>query len=409
MFLVLVFVHELGHFLAAKYHNIKVEEFSLGFPPRIFSHYKNETRYSLGVIPLGGFVKLQGHNFTEENPTDTQDFSAKTIAQRFWVLFWGPLANIFLTYFLFVVILYIGVPQPTYQNGEVIVSSHSSLPPDSLQPYDRIISLDEIPINNWREFYENYGNENTTIQVERDGQHKRIFLDEETKNTLLINPFIPPIIGEVVKNSAAERAQLHNGDRIVSFNSNAINEWHDIIDFLQQNTNKTLLATILRSNERLELLIEPEFDSSLQKWRIGIALPESRQSYSILDSFKKSAFQIYDLSTRVITFLGELLIGKASTSDLGGPVMIAKIAGDAAQKGLLQLLYLTAFISLQLAIINLLPIPVLDGGHIVLLIIEKIKGGRLSVQFRKKYMTIGTVFLMFLMVFLTLQDIIRFL
>ncbi len=409
IFQFLIFVHELGHFLAARRCGIEVEEFSLGIPPKILTKKIGKTLYCLSLLPIGGYVKIKGF-VTNENSQDSSNFVSKSIWQRFTVIFAGPLFNVALTYLLLIFVFWFGLAQPIVYSLPPIIGKVTN---DSVElaENDLILQVNNITITNWGELdaliAQTPKNQNIPVEVQRNNQvlQLQILVTDLTK----VSPRIAPVVGSVLKDSEAERIGIKIGDRILTINNQKINDWGDISLLLQQQGSKQGVLVLERSTrEKIKLSFLPKWQQNSKKWVLGISLPATKIHYSFLQSFQKSAEAIHQNITSTFIFLGKLLIGKSSSDALGGPVTIFAVINQSINNGFVNLLYITAMISLQLAIFNLLPIPALDGGHILLLIIEKIKGKSLSLQFRKKIQFIGFALLFTLLIFVTTKDIGRF-
>lgn len=408
VFQLLIFIHELGHFLAARRCGVDVEEFSLGMPPKIFSKKIGKTLYCLSLLPIGGYVKIKGF-IMDENPKEPNNFASKSIWDRFTILFAGPLFNVILTYLLLIFVFWLGVSRPIIYSlppvvGKIAVTS------TNFQEQDLILEIAQKEVNNWEELYtilvQHPKNKDILVVVERAGR----ILQFQAPTTIFskITPKIEPLIGVVLKNSAAEKSGVQVGDRVLAISGKKVNQWVDISELLQQQEGTTGLLLLERRGRKVELPFQANWQAANQKWVLGISLASSKTRYSFGESFWKSAEAIYKNITTTYLFIAKLLVGKSSSDAVGGPITIFATINQSINQGFVNLLYITAIISLQLAIFNLLPIPALDGGHILLLIAEKLKGKPLSLEFRKKFQFVGFALLMLLLVFITTKDIGRF-
>ena len=406
VFQLLIFIHELGHFLAAKKYGVAVEEFSLGMPPKILSKKIGDTLYCLSLLPIGGYVKIKGF-ILDENPKDATNLASKSVWQRFIIMFAGPLFNIILAYLLLIVVFWVGVARPLVYSLEPVVGKITTTQ-SSFQEQDLILQIENKRVQNWEELYTKLvqipKNNNITVVVDRKGK----IIEFETPVSIFFNirPKIEPIIGILFQGSEAEKIGLQVGDEIVSINGKIVQQWMDISDFLQQEKGQGVLV-IKRGGQKIEMSFQADWQAENSRWVLGVSLPSDTIRYSFRQSFSKSFEAIIKNITDTYSFLARLFIGKSSTDAVGGPITIFATINQSINQGFSNLLYITAIISLQLAIFNLLPIPALDGGHITLLIVEKIKGKPVSLKARKNFQKVGFFLLIILLVFITTKDISR--
>jgi regulator of sigma E protease len=363
----LVFVHELGHFVVARRNGVRAEEFGFGFPPRIFGMYKNErgkwkivwgskevkasdTVYSANWIPLGGFVKIRGEDGEEKS--NPESFAAKGSFARIRILAAGVLMNLFLAMAIFSLSFYLGVPQL----AEEVVGGNVT---------------------------------NEKIQIV-----------------------------DVGKNTPAEEMGLRMGDEILGVINNEsqlvkFSSVEDVQKYIGENKGNQLVLDIRRGKEDLKLTGVPRQESPEGEGPLGIGLAKTVEvRYPWYQAIAKGVEYTFSLILTFITFLGgliwRLIAGQPAGIDVSGPVGIAVLTGQVAQLGFGYLLRFTAMLSVNLAIINVLPIPALDGGRILFILIEKIKGSPLSQKFEQRAHNIGFALLISLMVFVTFRDVMRF-
>jgi regulator of sigma E protease len=363
----LVFVHELGHFVVARRNGVRAEEFGFGFPPRIFGVYKNEqgkwkivwgskeikssdTIYSANWIPLGGFVKIIGEDGEEKN--NPNSFAAKGAFARVRILAAGVLMNLFLAMAIFSLSFYLGVPQ----------------------------------------------------------------LAEEVEDGNVTNEKIQ--IVEVGKNTPAEEMDLRMGDEILGVVDSEgrlakFSSVEDVQKYIGENKGKELDLSIKRGEEELKITGVPRAESPEGEGPLGIGLAKTVEvRYPWYQAIAKGVEYTFSLVLTFITFLvgliWRLIAGQPAGLDVSGPVGIAVLTGQVAQLGFGYLLRFTAMLSVNLAIINALPIPALDGGRILFILIEKIKGSPLSQKFEQRAHNIGFALLISLMVFVTFRDVMKF-
>lgn len=329
VFGLLVLVHELGHFFTAKMVGMRVDEFGIGFGPKIVSYKHGETLYSLRLIPLGGFNKIAGMDPDEKQ--DEQSFNAKSIPARMLVIVAGSAMNFVLPILLFTIIfLHSGIDSPT-----------------------------------------------------RD-----------------------PIIGTVFADKPAAQAGLSVGDRIVTVNDTEITTWQQFVSIIQVNANNKLTLRYNHQGEMQTVTVTPEYDEKNNRGIIGI-MPHLEKSYpTFIEAIGLAFKQTYMVASSMVVGIGQMVTGKVA-AEVAGPIGVAQMAGEVAQLGLMPLLQFAAFLSINLGLINLLPVPVLDGGHIVTLAVEGVRGKPLSKNHMQVIQMIGFALLMLLFLVATFKDISR--
>ena len=340
---VLIFFHEFGHFLIARFFGVGVEKFSLGFGPRLIGKKVGITDYRISAIPLGGYVKMVGEEPDAQiDPEEIHlSFTHKHVAKRMLIVAAGPVFNILLA-----VIIFFG-----------------------------------------------------------------IFLSSGTF-------VLKPSVGSVKQGAPAFSAGLEKGDLITAINGFAINSWDEMAEIINGSKGKTIRLAVRRGDSTRNFTIAPEqvttkniFGEDIQRYIIGITA--SGESYSkdlsLFQAFSESLLQTYRVTELMVVIIAKLITGDISTDTLGGPIMIAQMAGDSAKAGIGSLISFIALISINLAIINLLPIPVLDGGHLLFFSIEAIKGSPVSIKVREIAQQIGLFLLILLMILVFYNDISRIL
>jgi len=418
---VLVFVHELGHFLAAKRVGIRVLKFQLGFNPTVLAFKRGDTEYSLGALPLGGYVKMAGETPEEPRTGRADEFLSKTKWQRFQVLIMGPAMNIALALVLTTVVLYQGAEVPTYEDQPPVVGvvmPDSPAAKVSIRPGDRILSVSGNNVNTWEQFYiaiASRANREVPIRIERDGQ-------ELTVNTtptvppgqsrfevgdIGVLPNVHPHIPTVNPGEPADKAGIKPGDIVLAVDGQTITFRAQLRDSIVKKPNQQITVSVLRNGQRLDIKAIPEKRGE-NGW-LGIGLADDTKSIkpgaieAIGMSFKKNL----EYGTLIFQTVWGLLTRETSPKQLMGPVAIAQLSGESAQLGWIALFSLMAMISLNLGILNLLPIPVLDGGHIFIMALEGIARRDFSVRVKEKMLLAGFVVLMMLMVTVIYNDLTR--
>ena len=419
----LIFIHELGHLLAAKWANVKVENFSIGFGPKIFKFNIGETEYSLSLLPLGGYVKMQGES-PDSTSTDkiidpNRSYQNIPNYKKQIILFAGPLMNLILPFVLFPLIYINGVEMPKYLTDKVIIEEKLVLDNQiDLIENDEIVSINDITIKSWQDFYlidDNKINQKVSIEILRGNKIKKLQLNlyqSDLKN--LIKPNFKPIIGDIMPNSLAEKNGIMIDDEILKINNSNISSWANLVNYLKSSKEMVMVFLINRNNT----LITKEiiFKSSNNKV-LGISpkVETIKESLGFLDSIKKAYLK--SIETIKLIFFGIMeLLGKLFSTDssaanikdsLAGPIAIAKYSGAAVEKGINAVLQFTIIISINLGIINLLPIPLLDGGHIFLNSIEMLTRRKINAKVLNFINKIGFAILISLMIFAIYNDIVN--
>ncbi|MGQ9632138.1 MAG: RIP metalloprotease RseP [bacterium] len=418
---VLIFVHELGHFLAAKRAGIRVEVFSLGFGPRLIGFRRGETDYRLSALPIGGYVKMAGQN--DLNPTEAPtgaewEFTSKSVGQRFLVVVAGPSMNVLLCLFILFATYVAGIKTVNYPPivGDVVEKSPAS--EAGLRGGDRILTVDGREITDWIElneyFHRRVGRE-VSLKIERrtDVLTKVIVprLDRSTgMGSIGILPEIEPIVAGIIEGMPASQSNLRAGDRIIAIDGTPVRNWYEMSAIIRRNAGNPLEFTVERNGTAIKMTITPKLNRELGIGQIGISVPPPPMKivrYSIPTAFAKSITKSIELVQEIYANLGRVITGRVSARAMGGPVMIASVAGAVARTGFTELLVFIAMISVNLGVINLMPLPILDGGHVILLALEKIMGHPVSERGRQIAWQIGVALLLLLMFFVTISDILR--
>ncbi len=432
----LIFIHELGHYLAARHVGVKVEQFSIGFPPKAWGKKVGETEYLISWLPLGGYVRLFGQNVEDEDPDDPRNYASKTISQRFYILVAGPAMNLIAALLFMPLVYMIGIQQAQFMQEPVVIGhvmEDSFASQVGFQPGDTIQEVNGTSIPSWEEFYfrtEQIKDGNLTFGVERAGES--ILLEgpyeayRNSNNRQWLRD-VQPIIGGFTPESPAKAAGLEVADQILSIGGTPVQGWYDISlalkktqpplpeqplakDAAPQDTPQPVpvLLEVSRDGEIFEVELIPYYHAERNAYLIGMSqyTPVVKRSYGVTDSVVLGTERLVSVTIAIGVFLRTVVMGQATMDDIGGPVRIGAFVGDAARTGVGNLFFLMAIISLQLGILNLLPIPALDGGHIFFLGVEKLKGGPLSAAFREKTQLIGFSLLIFLMLFVTYNDIL---
>ena len=436
---VIVGIHELGHFLTARYFGIHVLKFKIGFGKELFSiKDKENCSYSFGVLPLGGYVQMLGeHNNSnqgEEDPLQNKkSYQEATAGERAAVTAAGPIANFILAIFIYFILALMGTTQLSSYVGDVLPNSLAE--ENGIKIKDKILKIDNQEVEGFNDINlilsKRIGDTGSIelIYLSKGIEYKKFISinnwlieeDQKSPNLVLgIQPFIPPIVGTLQDDGPALRYGINEGDLIESINGEEINSWQDLSGILAELPNQLIEVGILRGQERLSFMLETSAylnQKGIEKGRIGILasnnLSQWPSEYTI--EKKENLFRAalvgvtdtYKYTVLIISSIGKMISGSISADNLGGPIQISVLAGSAAKAGYVTFLSMIALLSINLGLLNLLPIPILDGGQLLMIGIEKIKGSPVSEMTLEYSLRIGIVLVVSLMVFAFANDIAR--
>ncbi|HEY7291210.1 MAG TPA: RIP metalloprotease RseP [Vicinamibacterales bacterium] len=424
---VLVFVHELGHFLAAKRVGIRVLKFQLGFNPTIVSFRRGDTEYGIGALPLGGYVKMAGDN-PEDEPTGRSDeFLAKSKWQRFQVLIMGPMMNILLAFVLTAVVLYQGMDVPVFLDKPVVVAAVQTDSPAQkagVEPGDHILSVADHDVDTWEQFSIAIGsrpNREVSLKILRNGRiiHKTVtpeVLPSQSRfeiGDIGVLPDIHPNVSRLNPGEPADRAGVKAGDTILAVNGQRTTLRTELTTAIAAHPNQSITLTVQRGGSKLDIPVTPALGGCTgvapKVGCIGIAIGEETKSIKpgAVEALEMSVKKNIEYTDLIFQTVWGLLTRETSPKQLMGPVAIAQMSGESAQLGWIALFGLMASLSLNLGILNLLPIPVLDGGHIFIMALEGIARRDFSVKVKEKMLLAGFVALMVLMAAVIYNDLTR--
>ncbi|MFC2168519.1 RIP metalloprotease RseP [Acidobacteriota bacterium] len=418
VFGVLVFFHEFGHFFMAKLVGIRVEAFSFGYGKRLFGIKKGDTDYRISMVPIGGFVKFTGEDvFEQKRELEPGDFMAATRWQRFLVMVMGSLMNIVLAILLMMVINMVGTTSPAfYEEAPVIGWIESGSPAElaNIMPGDEIISIDGKETKTWNDMNIAVGtrpDRTLKIEVKRDGQIIPIDLKTESRSRLAIGyaGFMAQEwtqVTMITANSPAEMGGLEIGDIVLAINGETVFQ-QQFIDTVEASPDVELEFLVDRNGEQKTLTITPKREGEVGKIGIAHSLKSIVKKYGLFAAIGESVKYNVNLAFMVIDFLKDLITGEASAKQLGGPLEIANFSYAALRAGFMAMLGWIAFFSLQLGVINLFPIPVLDGGQILVLGLEGLFRRDFSPKVKQIVMQIGFALFIVLIVFVLLNDIAK--
>jgi len=437
---VLVTIHEYGHFIFARIFNVHVQRFSVGMGPVIYKRLdKHGTEFAVSALPLGGYVSMITNKLIELEPEIKEEltpeqikntFDSKPKWQRALIMFAGPLANFLLSIFIFSFI-FLNTPDP--QTTAVINNIDNSIEMRSADDFliqgDQIHSINSVIISDPKDIslellsYAGYtgiinlgikrSNTNDIVDVgikvtnflpnsiSQSNPLKYLGLDIEYK--------MKPIIGSVIESGPADKANLRSNDLIYKIGNSRINYASDIRQVISSMPNENVLVDVYRDGNLIQIPLKIGTNQNADGKKEGFIGVSFGTSRSFLESLSKGVFETYNLSIKTLQFIGKMLTGNMGTDNLSGPIGIAQMAGDTAQAGFIPFMYLMALLSISLGVLNLLPIPVLDGGQLTLLGIEALRGKPLSEKTESFIYTGGALMVGALMIFAVFNDISRFL
>jgi len=418
----MIFVHELGHFLAAKFFGVRVLVFSLGFGKRLLHWAKGDTDYRISALPFGGYVKMAGDDPSADRQGDPGEFLAKPRWQRFVVVVMGPTMNVLLAVLLLAGLYKFHFQKPAYDEQPARVGDVDADSPASqigLLPGDLVVRLDSLQNPRWEDvqikILTTVG-EAMPLEVERDGKTLSLALTPRAEGPDRVGyagwyPYEPGVIDKVEPGLPASRAGLISGDEIVGIDGHKILYWPRVHYLLQSGQGKPVQLSILRGGREFQATLTPVLTDVMGEklWRIGISFHNDMIVRRLSWGAAIGASVEDNLKNCLMWFdaVGKILTRRLSARSLAGPIGIAQISGEAYRAGLPELVILVCFISLNLGLFNLLPIPVLDGGVILLLLIEGLIRRDLSVQVKERFVQVGFLFLLLLVVFLMCNDIVK--
>jgi regulator of sigma E protease len=415
---VLVFVHELGHFMMARWHGVRVLVFSLGFGPKLLKVKRGDTEYAISAIPLGGYVKMAGENPEDSRSGQADEFLSKTKWQRFQILIMGPVMNLALAVILMAVVLMQGAEIPSYQDEPVVVGAVETGSPASaagIQPGDRIVRVAGDDVPTWDRFFLAVGtraDRDVDVRLLREGREQRVTVRPTAQGRFEIGdigvlPDVYPSVSSVVTGGPADRAGLVAGDVILAINDQRVVFSRDVVDIISRNPEAPIEMRIRREDREQDVTITPQREGEVGRIGIGIANETRTFHPGPLEAVGLSVERNIEFSGLILKTLWGLIVGDTSPRQLMGPVGIAQLSGESAQAGWVALFALMATISLNLGLLNLMPVPVLDGGHILIMGLEAVARRDFSMQVKEKMFLAGFVVLMALMVTVIYNDLTR--
>jgi regulator of sigma E protease len=435
---VLIIVHEFGHYIVARLCGVKVLRFSLGFGKVLFMRRlgADQTEWALSVFPLGGYVKMLDER---EAPVPAEElhraFNRQSVWRRIAIVTAGPLANFVLAIALYWGLYSSGVEELRARIGAPPAQSQAALA--GFQEGELVRSVNGDAVQTWTDFRWHLLNDaldRRSVTIETiNGQSEIAFrkLDlsgvdvDQTQNDAasqlglrLYRPKLPAVLGQLSADGSAAAAGLQAGDRVVRIGEKPVDTWSDLVASVRDAAGQTLEVEVLRGSDTLVVQLVPKAfeENGRTIGRIGVAMADADGQrdlmfvtvrYGVLDALTKGISQTWDTATMSLSVLGRMIVGEVSVKNLSGPVTIADFAGQSARMGWAHYIKFLALISISLGVLNLLPVPVLDGGHLLYYVIEIIKGGPVSERVMEIGQQIGMALLAALMAFAFYNDINR--
>jgi regulator of sigma E protease len=425
---ILVFVHELGHFAVAKLAGVKVLKFSLGFGPRLVSRQWGDTEYMICAVPLGGYVQMLGEGGGENGedaPLSEEErkrsFSAQSVSRRTAIIAAGPAMNLILPFLILPVAFMVGVNMPSYLDeppcvGYVVPDSEGK--EAGFQNDDCILAINNDQVTSWMHANTrliSHAGSPLEFTVARNGQAAAVTMTPEDGGLegLQSLGLLPPqeaVIGGTAPGMPAQDAGMEIGDRIVAIGDTPIESWYDLRRVIQGTGGHPQDFIVERDGRLVTLTIKPvRQDVNGSEYLIGIAPMQETvfKRFGPIAAVRAGAERTVELVSLTLVFIQKMIAGHVSTKSIGGPITVVQIAGQAAQTDLAAILTILAFLSIQLGILNLLPIPILDGGHLFFNLYELVFRRPLSLRAREAAQQIGLILIIMLMILAFYNDIMR--
>jgi regulator of sigma E protease len=435
---ILIVIHELGHFSVARLCDVKVLRFSVGFGKPLLSvrSGKDRTEWAIAAWPLGGYVKMLDEREGEVAADELhRAFNQKSVWQRFAIVIAGPVANLLLAVFIYWCILLAGVVETKPIIGTPDANSIAAA--SGLQQGDTILRIDDAPVATWQDLrwqllklmVERAVVKLEVLNARNELEWRKLdfttFDGKDLEGDMLarsglrlFRPKIEPVVGNVVAGSVADRAGLKAGDRVLSADGKPIETWEELVNIIRAHGDTSLSLLVMTASGERSFKLQPESvqQGNARIGRIGVAAKFDPASvkhmtitvrYGPLEAFPKAVARTWETSIFSLQMLGKMLLGQVSWKNLSGPVTIADYAGQSAQMGVIAYMGFLALISISLGVLNLLPIPLLDGGHLMYYVVEIIKGSPVSDRIMDFGQRIGLSLLLLLTAFAFYNDINR--
>ena len=428
---VMILVHEWGHFIVARFFGVRVDVFSIGFGPRLFGIKRGATDYRISALPLGGYVRMAGQDLSEIDSNDVaptggpDELMSKPRWQRALISFAGPAVNLIMPVLLLAGFFAIkGLPYPAYLDKPIVLSGlpqTSPLTKAGVADGDVVVSVNDVATPTWSKansyLLQSAQDGMLRFKVERQGAERTVEVkaaDIRSMDRALGNLPVPALVGTVERGMPAGRAGLKRGDLVTAVNGAPVGSWYDFFDLIRHSNGQVLNTTVKRNGSEMNVAIHPVQDKDEEgqvAWRIGVA-PGGEWAFkpmTLTASVSEASLETVGATEKLFGVLGRLFSGKMSVKQLRSFVGIAALAGQAVEEGPVDVINMMAMISLNLGILNLLPIPILDGGNILLLTMEAIRRRDFSLAFKERFVQVGLVFLLVFFAYVMYNDVVRLL
>ena len=433
---ILILVHELGHFFMARLAGVGVERFSIGFGPVLWRVRGKETEYCVSAIPMGGYVKMMGD---DENPLEggksgaidpAKAFNTKSLSARFLIVFAGPAMN-FVLAAVIAALMFMLVGRPVAPADIGRLTENGPAAQAGLKTGERIVAVDAKPVQYWEDLarvvqsaagralsvtVRGDGGERTVTLTPAQAKRKDLFGDEQVVWEIGATPYVPAAIGDTVSGDPADAAGLKANDVVTAIEGQPVLSWDELAEKIHQRAEQPTRLEVKRGGETLTVTVTPKKGKipgpdgkETEVGLIGIrpsgavTFVRSNPIVSLWDGLVWSV----DVTVKTAIGLYKIVVGQLDRSNIGGPIQIAKTAGEQARQGIVSLALFTAVISINLFLLNLLPVPMLDGGHLLFFAFEAVLGRPLSLRKREVAQQVGFALLMLLMVFAFYNDFKR--
>jgi len=428
---VMILVHEWGHFIVARLFGVRVDVFSIGFGPRLFGIKWGATDYRISALPLGGYVRMAGQDLSEVDSNDVpptgapDELMSKPRWQRMLISFAGPAVNLLMPILLLAGFYAIkGLPYPAYLDKPLVLSGLAQTSPLAkvgVTDGDQIVSVNDVATPTWSKV-------NTFLlqaapdgvlrfKIDRKGEQRTVEVkaaDIQNAERALGNLPVPALVGPVEQGMPASRAGLKRGDLVLSVNGTPVKSWYDFFDSIRHSGGQVLNTTVRRNGTEVNVAIHPvqnKDEEGKLAWRIGVG-PGGEWAFkemTLSASAREASDETLGATAKLFGVIGRLFSGKLSVRQLRSFVGIAALAGQAVEQGPVDVITMMAMISLNLGILNLMPIPILDGGNILLLTMESIRRRDFSMAFKERFVQVGLVFLLVFFAYVMYNDVVRLL
>ena len=418
---VMILVHELGHFWAARYFDVRVDAFSFGFGPRLFGYRRGETDFRFSLIPFGGYVKMAGDQPGDETASDPRSFLAKPRWQRLIIAFAGPFMNMVLAVAVVTGMFMVRFPKEPDSVNPVVgyVAPGGAAERAGVQAGDQVVQIDDKSNPTWYDVVireVSSANHPMLVWVRRHGERLRLTVTPTFDARRGVgfagwDQQVEVEVRSVMSGMPAEQAGLRGGDLLLSVNGQPLRSPASLSEAIGNSKGTPVQIAYSRAGKAATLTIAPRFAQEEKRWIIGVQQQERMEfvALPLPDALRESCKENARYATVIYQMLKGIVERRMSPRSLSGPVEMARASREAAQEGVMAFLGLMAMVSLNLAVFNLLPIPILDGGVILMLLVEMLMRRDLSLQVKEAVLKLGFVFLMMVVAFVLYSDISKIL